>query len=214
MNGGRAFPAAQFETLEQQHDTARLGLWCFLATEVLFFGGLFTSYTVYRYLYPHAFAVGSNHNNLLLGTLNTAVLLTSSLAMALAVRAAQLGKAKAQLGWLLLTIAFAFGFLVIKGLEYSQHIHEHLLPGPGFDHSLGRQTELFLLYYWLMTGLHALHVIIGIGILSVIAWLSWREPFTGEYYSPMEMSGLYWHFVDIVWVFLYPLLYLINRHIS
>jgi cytochrome c oxidase subunit 3 len=214
VNGSRLLPAPQFDSLAQQHDAARLGVWCFLATEVLFFGGLFTGYTVYRYVYPNAFAVGSNHNNLFLGTLNTAVLLTSSLAMALAVHASQTGKAKAQFRWLLLTIFFAFGFLVIKGIEYHQHFSEHLFPGHSFNPAMSPQTELFFIFYWVMTGLHALHVIIGIGILSVIAWIVHRRPFSPEYYSPMEMSGLYWHFVDIVWVFLYPLLYLINRHIS
>jgi cytochrome c oxidase subunit III len=214
MPADRTMLAEQFETMEQQHDAARLGVWVFLATEVLFFGGLFTGYTVYRYLYPQAFAVGSNHNNLLLGTLNTAVLLTSSLAMALAVQAAQLGKAKAQLRWLLVTIAFAFGFLLIKGIEYREHFNEHLFPGPGFNREMGGKTELFFVFYWVMTGLHAIHVIVGIGILGVIAWMVRRKPFTGQYYSPMEMTGLYWHFVDIVWVFLYPLLYLINRHIT
>lgn len=214
MQGDKIMLAEQFDTMEQQHDAARLGVWVFLATEVLFFGGLFTGYTVYRYLYPQAFAVGSNHNNLFLGTLNTAVLLTSSLAMALAVHAAQLGKAKAQFRWLLITIAFAFGFLVIKAIEYHEHFNEHLWPGPGFTREMSNKTELFFIFYWVMTGLHAIHVIVGIGILGVIAWIVRRRPFTGHYYSPMEMSGLYWHFVDIVWVFLYPLLYLINRHVS
>jgi cytochrome c oxidase subunit 3 len=214
MPQARTIIAEQFDSAEQQHDAARLGLWTFLATEILFFGGLFTAYTVYRHSYPNSFAIGSNHNNLFLGTLNTAVLLTSSLSMALAVHAAQLGRARSQFRWLLVTIAFAFGFLVIKGIEYHEHFAHHLFPGPGFTSALNRNTELFFVFYFLMTGLHAIHVIVGIGVLSVLAWAAARRPFNGNYYTPMEMSGLYWHFVDIVWVFLYPLLYLINRHLA
>jgi cytochrome c oxidase subunit 3 len=213
MPGLKTIVAEQFDSAEQQHDAARLGLWTFLATEILFFGGLFTAYTVYRHAYPNAFAAGSNHNNLFLGTLNTAVLLTSSLTMAFAVHAAQVGRARSQIRWLLVTIVFAFGFLVIKGLEYNEHFVHHLFPGPGFTNLLNRKTELFFVFYFIMTGLHAIHVLVGIGALSMLAWTAFRRPFSESYFTPVELCGLYWHFVDIVWVFLYPLLYLINRHL-
>jgi len=204
--------AEQFETLEQQEDAARLGLWTFLATEILFFGGMFMGYIVYRHAYPEAFAIASKHTNVFYGTLNTAILLTSSLWMALAVNAAQVGSSKMLVRFLLLTILFAVGFLVVKGFEYTEDFHEHLVPGPSFAVPDRPRSEMFFYFYWAMTGLHGLHVLIGIGVLSVITVLSSHRRFTPEYYNPVEMSGLYWHFVDIVWIFLYPLLYLIDRH--
>jgi cytochrome c oxidase subunit 3 len=209
----RTVLAEQFDTLEQQHEASQLGLWTFLATEVLFFGGLFTAYVIYRHAYPQAFAAASAHTNLLLGTINTAVLLTSSLTMALAVHSAQTNHAKALLRYLLATIAFALGFLVVKGLEYSEHFADHTVPGPTFALAAQPKTELFFWLYFVMTGLHGIHVAVGAGVLGVIAWMSSRGHFSAEYHTPVEMTGLYWHFVDIVWVFLYPLLYLINRHL-
>ena len=213
MSNSKSILAEQFDTLEQQHEASQLGLWTFLATEIMFFGGLFMAYIVYRNTYPQAFAIGSHHNSLLLGTMNTAVLLTSSLTMALAVRAAQLGKGKALLYFLLATAVLGCVFLGIKGIEYSAHFRENLFPGPSFSKTMPRKTELFFYLYFTMTGLHALHVIVGVGVLAVLAFLAWRMRFSSQYYTPVELGGLYWHFVDIVWVFLYPLMYLINIHL-
>lgn len=203
----------QFENFEQQEEASRLGMWTFLATEVMFFGGMFVSYIVYRHEYPEAFAVASKHTDLFYGTLNTAILLTSSLWMALAVNAASTNRRKALVGFLLLTILFALGFLGVKGLEYAEDLREHLLPGPHFSVPEAPKTDIFFFLYWAMTGLHGLHVLIGICVLSVIAFLAHRGKFSSEYYNPVEVSGLYWHFVDIVWIFLYPLLYLVDRHL-
>lgn len=205
--------AEQFEDLKQQEEADRLGLWTFLATEVLFFGGMFMGYIVYRHAYPHSFAMASKHTNILYGTVNTAILLTSSLTMALAVHAAQEGKNKRLVRFLLLTILFALAFLGVKGLEYTEDIHEHLFPGHSFSVPGEPKAELFFYFYWAMTGLHGLHVIIGICVLSIIAFLASRRRFSAEYHAPVEVTGLYWHFVDIVWIFLYPLLYLIDRHV-
>jgi len=213
MPDTRTLLAEQFDTLEQQHESSRLGLWTFLATEVLFFGGLFLAYIVYRHAYPHQFALASRHTNLLLGTLNTAVLLTSSLTMALAVQAAQLGRAKALFRYLAVTLLLGLGFLAIKGLEYHEHFADHLVPGPHYAMVSQPKTQLFFWLYFVMTGLHAIHVIVGLGVIGVLLRLSTKPRFAADYYTPVEMGGLYWHFVDIVWVFLYPLLYLINRNL-
>jgi len=202
--------AEQFDDLEQQEETATIGMWTFLSTEVIFFGGLFLAYIVYRTTYPHAFALGSHHSNLLLGTLNTAVLLTSSLSMAWSVHAAQEGNRKALMLCLSVTLLLGLAFLAIKGLEYSEHISEGLWPGAHFRAGLPRGTELFFILYFLMTGLHAVHLIIGCGVVSVMLWLTGHSRFSPRYYNPIEVTGLYWHFVDVVWVFLYPMFYLIK----
>jgi cytochrome c oxidase subunit 3 len=204
--------AEHFDDMPQQQEASTLGMWTFLATEVLFFGGLFMSYITYRYAYPEAFAAASKHTIVLYGTINTAILLTSSLTMALAVHAAQLGKNKALLGFLLTTILFACCFLVVKGLEYREDLNEQLWPGNHFRPGLPAQAQIFWFLYWAMTGLHALHVTIGVGVLSVIAWMAAQRRFSADYYNPVDISGLYWHFVDIVWIWLYPLLYLIHRY--
>ena len=203
----------QFDDLEQQHESYYLGMWTFLVTEVMFFGGVIGAYTVYRLTYPEAFAEGSNHLNLILSTTNTVVLLCSSLAIALAVRAAQLGKRRALVGFLILTIILGSAFLGLKGVEYYEEFEEHLIPGINFtvDSPRANQVMLFFILYFSMTGLHAIHMIIGITALIVFVVLSWRNWFSPDYYAPVEMMGLYWHFVDIVWVFLFPLLYLIGR---
>ena len=213
MSEVRTALAEQFDTLEQQEEASRLGLWTFLATEVLFFGGLFTAYVIYRHAYPQAFAEASRHTSLLYGTINTAILLTSSLTMALAVHAAQESRSKSLFRFLLATIVLAVGFLVVKGLEYHEHFADHLVPGATFALAARPKTQLFFWLYFTMTGLHGIHVLVGIGVLSVLAWMSSRLHFSGEYHTPVEMAGLYWHFVDIVWVFLYPLLYLIDRNV-
>jgi cytochrome c oxidase subunit III len=204
--------AEQFDDLPQQREAATLGMWTFLATEVLFFGGLFLAYTVYRSSYPRAFAQASQHTVMLLGTINTAILLTSSLFMALAVRAAQLNRRVSLVGYLLLTVFLGVCFLGVKGYEYHEDLTEHLLPGNSFRPGLPPQAQIFWFLYWAMTGLHALHVTIGVGLLSVITLLAVRGRFSDQYHNPVEMSGLYWHFVDLVWIVLYPLLYLIDRH--
>jgi cytochrome c oxidase subunit III len=204
--------AEQFESAEQQRETAWLGLWAFLATEVLFFGGLFMAYVVYRHLYYESFVEGSRATSLLYGTTNTAILLTSSLTMALAVQAARLGRNKIVVRFLLLTILLACAFMAVKGVEYYEHIRDHQVPGPSFVLKGAPEGQIFFYLYFVMTGLHAIHVLVGIGLLSVMAFLASKKRFDAHYYTPVELSGLYWHFVDIVWIFLYPLIYLINRH--
>ncbi len=202
--------AEQFDDLEQQHEAAKLGMWIFLATEVLFFGGLFLAYTVYRYLSPEAFAAASRHTEVILGGANTAILLFSSTLMALAVRAAQLGR-RGHLIWLLLATAFlGMVFMGVKGLEYHKDFTEHLVPGADFQWHEANPgaAEMFFWLYFAMTGLHAIHVIVGIILMLVLAVFAWRRRFAGGNYMPVEIAGLYWHFVDIVWVFLFPLLYL------
>lgn len=205
--------AEQFESAEQQRESALLGVWTFLATEILFFGGLFLGYIVYRHAYYHSWAVASQKTNVMYGTINTAILLTSSFTMAMGVRAAQQGKNKILFRFLLITILFAIGFMGVKAAEYTEDFREHLVPGHSFSVPGAPQGELFFVFYWAMTGLHAIHVMVGIGILSTMALLARRQRFTKDYYTPVELSGLYWHFVDIVWIFLYPLIYLVNRHI-
>jgi cytochrome c oxidase subunit 3 len=206
--------AHHFDNLEQQTDATTLGMWVFLVTEVLFFGGLFLVYTVYRSLYPDAFIAASHELDVTLGTINTAVLITSSLTMALAVHAAQVGQRKTLMLLLVATMVLGGIFLGIKSVEYYHKFVEHLVPGPAFQFEKEhlRHAQLFFSLYFLMTGLHALHMIVGFGIMAFMLWWAWNGTITKDYYSPIEISGLYWHFVDIVWIFLFPLLYLIGRH--
>jgi cytochrome c oxidase subunit 3 len=206
--------AHQFENLEQQTEAATLGMWVFLVTEVLFFGGLFLTYAVYRALYPAAFAAASHELDVLLGGINTAVLITSSLTMALAVRAAQLDQRRLLMMFLVLTMVLGTVFLGIKAFEYYHKFTEHHVPGAAFqfEQEHARHAQIFFSLYFIMTGLHAIHMIIGIGVLLVMLFWAWRGTITAEYAGPIEISGLYWHFVDIVWIFLFPLLYLIGRH--
>jgi cytochrome c oxidase subunit 3 len=203
-----------FEDLGQQHEASTLGMWMFLSTEILFFGGVLGAYWVYRIMYPQAWAVGAAQQNTLFGGINTIVLIISSLTMALAVRNAQLGARKATVLMLLLTLIFGSAFLGIKSFEYYQHFHEGLFPGVNFtwheDPLLAPQVQLFMTFYWGMTGLHALHMVIGAGLLLWMMARAWRGDFGPEYYAPVEVMGLYWHFVDIVWIFLFPFLYLIH----
>ena len=209
---GHAVPglAHHFDTLEQQREATTLGMWVFLVTEVLFFGGLFVVYAVYRNWYPEAFAAASHELDVMLGGINTAVLITSSLTMALAVHAAQTGKRNLVMLFLIATMLLGGVFLGIKSVEYYHKFTEHHVPGPGFqfEKEYVRHAQLFFSLYFLMTGLHALHMIIGLGIMTWMLVWSWRGVITAEYYSPIEISGLYWHFVDIVWIFLFPLLYI------
>ena len=202
-----------FDSLEQQHEAATLGMWMFLITEVLFFGGLFLAYMLYRIWYPEAWAEGSYQLNLMLGTINTVVLIGSSLTMALAVRSAQTGGQRATVVWLILTMMLGLVFLIIKYFEYAEKFEHHHVPGHNFafpgPHS--PQVQIYFSLYFLMTGLHATHMLIGFGLLSVISWMAHKKRFSPAWYTPVEMSGLYWHFVDIVWIFLFPLLYLVDR---
>lgn len=235
----------QFETLEQQKDTASLGMWIFLVTEVMFFGGIMLTYAINRHTYFHAFAAGSNTISLTLGTVNTIVLLASSFTMAMGVWSAQVGKLKLLPIFLSLTIILGFIFFGVKYVEYAQKFHHHLVPGRSFDITycvnnpskcedidakdlaierediekalaadpdLNAHAQLYYSLYFGMTGLHALHMVIGAGLLFWLLAGSLKGLFTPVWYTPVDIVGLYWHFVDIVWIYLFPLLYLIDRH--
>lgn len=265
----------QFEDMEQQQESASIGMWIFLVQEIMFFGGLFTAYLVFRSKYPMAFAAGSNHLNEWLGMANTLVLIVSSLTMALAVHYAQLGKRNLQVILIILTMLFGAAFLGVKAYEYKEKYDDGLVPVAGWNlrtykdqtakeggERAGGETEEYinprgtfqwhntelahkaqeensltatekigylengeinqvkfqekvLIFFWIyfaMTGLHALHMIVGLGIMTWLLWKAWKNTFTPEYYAPVEIAGLYWHFVDIVWIFLFPLLYLLGRH--
>jgi cytochrome c oxidase subunit 3 len=213
----------QYADLEQQHETASLGMWVFLATEVMFFGVLFLGLGVYRYQYGEEFEKASEKLNWIIGGLNTVVLLVSSLFMVLGVHAAKVGRQKQVVIYLLLTAGLGVGFLCLKAFEYYTDYRDYLIPGWRFDESEWITQEgltadqvphvkLFLLFYWIMTGTHALHVTIGIGAVLVIALLARRGHFSPEYYAPVDVTGLYWHFVDTVWIFLLPMLYLLGTH--
>lgn len=205
--------AHHFEDMEQQNESAILGMWLFLAQEIMFFGGLFAAYAIYRAQNPEAFGEASSVLNLPIGFGNTLVLLTSSLTMALAVNAAQLGNQKALVRNLTWTLLLGTVFLVVKVFEYRDKWIHHEIPGINFQwHGADAAgAEMFFVLYFCMTGLHALHMIIGAGILMVMIPLARKGRFNGERFMPVEIFGFYWHFVDIVWVFLFPLLYLIDR---
>jgi cytochrome c oxidase subunit III len=208
----------QFKTMEQQQETASLGMWIFLTTEVLFFGGLFLTYTVNRSAYSDVFGAASRSIDIKLGAINTAVLIASSLTMAMAVWTAQTGRKKAVTGFLIATLVLGSIFLGIKAVEYHQKYVEHHIPGLNFNFEKGAtpamnaHAQLFFSLYFGMTGLHALHMIVGAGLLLWLIKESVKGRFTPEYNTPVEIVGLYWHFVDIVWIFLFPLLYLIDRY--
>jgi cytochrome c oxidase subunit III len=223
-HGDHAHPrfVHHFANLREQKDAAGLGMWLFLAQEIMFFGGLFFVYTLYRNLYHGAFVWGSHQLNWKLGAFNTVVLIGSSLTMALAVHAAAQGKRKQIVGWLVATILLGTLFLGVKVVEYREKFHHNLVPGASFaqpyegmdphhavPQALRHNAEIYFSLYFAMTGLHALHMIIGIPILAGIAFFAWRGEYSERFHTPVEMLGLYWHFVDIVWIFLFPLLYLI-----
>jgi cytochrome c oxidase subunit III len=237
---GHSHPALQhhFENMEQQREAGTLGMWVFLVTEIMFFGGMFLAYSLYRTLFPAAFASASNHLDITLGAVNTGVLILSSFTMAMAVYFTQIGKQRPQILCLVLTLVLGLTFLGIKAVEYRDKYHDHLIPGhlipwnpfgpavqeegQPFDHhklhllpgATVRQVEMFYWIYFAMTGMHALHMIIGAGLLSFLIYFSWKGRYDPEYHSPIEVSGLYWHFVDIIWIFLFPLLYLLGRHLE
>lgn len=200
--------------MAQQKEAGTLGMWAFLVTEVMFFGGLFGAYTLYRHLYYEGFAKASHELDILLGAVNTAVLIFSSFTMAMAVHSAQTNKRNLIILFLILTMVLGGVFLGIKAVEYSHKFHEHHVPGRHFEFEqpYKNSAEIFFSLYFAMTGLHALHMVIGIGIMLAILRMAWKNRFSAEYYGPVEITGLYWHFVDIVWIFLFPLLYLLGRH--
>jgi cytochrome c oxidase subunit 3 len=239
--------SGQFQTLEQQKDSATLGMWIFLSTEILFFGGMFLTYTINRHSYPEIFANASRSLDLRLGGFNTVVLIGSSLTMAMSVWAAQVGKKKLITIFLILTLVLGCVFLGVKAIEYHAKYVEHHIPGASFDinycinnpapcglsgvdleketkevedskkheggsQALNAHAQLYFSLYFAMTGLHALHMIIGAGLLVWLIKQSIAGRFTPQYNTPVENVGLYWHFVDIVWIYLFPLLYLIDRH--
>ena len=203
----------QFDEPSQQLEAAKLGMWAFLATEIVLFGALFCVYAFYRFAFPQGFALASKHTDVWLGTIETGVLLTSSLTMALAIRATRLSQRRVTVWLLIATAVFGLSFLGIHATEYLHEWHEQLVPGKNFLHSLrGVQgSELFFTLYYVMTGLHGVHVTIGVAVILVLALRAWRGRFTPSYYTPLELGGLYWHLVDIVWIFLYPLFYLVSR---
>lgn len=207
--------AHQFDDAEQQREASTLGMWVFLATEVMFFGGLFLGYIIYRASYPAAFAAASNHLDVWLGLINTVVLISSSFTMVLAVYNAASARHRALRTSLLLTILLGCIFLGIKFYEYHMKFEEHLVPGASFafPDPLAPAAEIFFSFYFAMTGMHAVHMIIGIGLLGTLLFGAGRSWYSASYFTPVEMVGLYWHFVDIVWIFLFPLLYLVGRHL-
>jgi cytochrome c oxidase subunit 3 len=206
----QAIVAEHFDDFEQQHSAAQLGMWVFLATEVLFFGGLFLGYTVFRSVYPRDFIAASHHTEVVIGGINTAILLFSSTLMALAVRAAELRSRKSLIWLLLATAFFGIAFMVFKGVEYYKDWADHLVPVLNWQwHEANPgHAEIFFWLYFAMTGLHAIHVTVGICVMLVLAFFARLGKFTTGHYTPIEIAALYWHFVDIVWIFLFPLLYL------
>jgi cytochrome c oxidase subunit 3 len=213
-----------FADAQQQRDSASLGMWVFLATEVMFFGGLFCAYLVYRRWYFPDFAAASSTINMWLGATNTAVLICSSLTVVLAVWAAQTARRTMLIISLIATMLLGMAFLGIKGIEYKEKFDEHHVPGASFSfdkvqvpghpdqYANPHHAQIFFSLYFVMTGLHALHMIIGLGIFLWLLIMAWKGRFTPEWHTPVEIGGLYWHFVDIVWIYLFPLLYLIDRH--
>ncbi len=240
----------QYKTLDQQKETATLGMWIFLVTEILFFGGVFLTYSINRHQYPTAFGVGGNMLDLFLGGANTVVLIASSFTMAMSVWSAQTSKKAWVTLFLIATLILGTVFLGVKVVEYKQKFDHHLIPGHGFDitycskspaavcglsekehadevkevkdaieteggvTALNAHAQLYFSLYFGMTGLHALHMIVGAGLLLWLILESRKGRFDANYNTPVENVGLYWHFVDIVWIFLFPLLYLINRHLA
>ena len=213
-----------FATEEQQRNASSFGMWIFLGTEVMFFGGLFVSYLIYRLWYFGDFGAASKSIDATLGATNTAVLICSSLTVVLAIWGAQTANRKLMIGSLILTMLFGLAFLGIKGKEYKDKFEEHHVPGASFSfekvpipghpdqYANPRHAEIFFALYFIMTGLHALHMIVGLGIFTWLLTMAWKGRFTPEYHTPLEVGGLYWHFVDIIWIYLFPLLYLIDRH--
>ena len=207
----------QFDDSDQQRSASALGMWIFLITEIMFFGGMFLAYTIYRSTFPHVFALASSSLNVYIGAANTVVLLCSSFTMVLAVRASQLGQKRAIIAFLILTLILGGIFLGVKAYEWNEKFVEHHVPGSTF-HFEGTteqgHAQLFFSLYFAMTGLHALHMVVGVGLLAFLIYKTRQGTYTAEYNTPVDMVGLYWHFVDVIWIFLFPLLYLIDRHLG
>jgi cytochrome c oxidase subunit III len=218
VEASKTLLAHHFRDMPQQREAQLAGMWVFLATEILVFGALFTGYTAYRTLYPEAFAAASGRLNLPIAAVNTVVLLTSSLTMVLALHATRAGRRRMQVTCLVLTALLGTTFMVLKAVEYTQDYRDHLVPGTAaFDPQEWaaqgvnpRPVQLFLMFYYIMTGLHALHLTLGIGLIGGQAVLARRGRFSPANYMPVELAGLYWHFVDVIWIFLLPLLYLVG----
>ena len=204
--------AHHFDTADQQFDSGRMGIWLFLVTEILFFGGLFCAFFIFRSWYLESFVEAHHHLDKVMGAINTMVLIFSSLTMALAVRSAQTNDKKKTVAFLLVTLLCAGAFLVVKYFEYTHKIHDGLLPGKWF-HASGFHTPhpgMFFAVYFMMTGIHGLHVVIGMGLILWILIRANNGEFSQRYYAPVEGVGLYWHLVDLVWIYLFPLLYLVG----
>jgi len=201
-----------FSDAEQQRDSAKMGMWVFLVTEILLFGGLFVAYGIFRAWYPDMFYNAHKFLDVTLGSFNTVVLITSSLTMALAIRSMQINNKKQTMVYLTMTLLFAFVFLIVKYFEYSHKIELGQLPGTfyTFKGIEGINPHIFFGIYFAMTGLHAVHVILGMFVIGWVLHKTFRNEFSDHYYTPLEMSGLYWHLVDMIWIFLFPLLYLIG----
>jgi cytochrome c oxidase subunit 3 len=208
-----AVPAPQFADLRQQSDAAQIGMWIFLSTEVLFFGGLFLLYDAYRYGYPEGFAEAARHTKIVIGTINTALLLTSSFAVAWAVMAAKENAGRLAAGLLCIAALLGVGFLGLKAVEYFDEYREHLVPGINFAFpgNAAGSAELFFVFYFVATALHAIHLLVGITALLIVARRVHRGDFSATYANPLIVTGLYWHFVDVVWIFLFALIYLPGR---
>jgi cytochrome c oxidase subunit 3 len=204
--------AHHFDSAGDEFEASKQGMWLFLVTEVLMFGGLFVAYGIFRGLYPEMFHEAHKHLQVAMGATNTVFLITSSLTMVLAVGATQRGQRNRALAFLAITFLFGCGFLVVKYFEYSAKFHHGLLPGKYFvnEELTNPKTPLFFSLYFVMTGLHAFHVIVG---MCLMVWLIKRtknNEFSPEFYTPVELVGFYWHFVDLVWIYLFPLLYLVG----
>ncbi len=205
------FLQEHFESPRKQEHAARLGMWVFLSTEILLFSGLFIAYGNYRAQFSHDFEVTSRHLKLGIGTANTFILLTSSFFVALALHFIRQGRPRVCAAMIGLAMLLGFAFLGLKAAEYRADILEGLLPGRLLREPTVRTqgAAVFMSVYWIATALHALHVTAGLGVLGVVATLTWRGAFGPEYHTPVELGGLYWHLVDTIWIFLWPLLYLL-----
>jgi len=204
--------AHHFASADDEFEAAKQGMWIFMVTEVLMFGGLFVAYGILRGMYPEMFAEAHHMLNANLGGINTIVLITSSLTMALAVSATQKGQRQKAIMMLAATFFFACMFLVVKYFEYSHKFHDGLLPAAHFhnEHLQHVKAPLFFSLYFMMTGLHGVHVLIGMGLIAWLIKRSAAREFSPDFYTPVELVGFYWHFVDLVWIYLFPLLYLVG----
>lgn len=201
-----------FTTMTQQFEASKLGMWLFLVTEVLLFGGLFVGYGIMHAKHPEAFVAAHHHLDWRLGAVNTIVLLLSSFTMVMGVWAAQTGQKKKLIAFLLLTVILAMAFMGIKYVEYSHKFHEGLLPGKYYSHQGDTVPGQFMFFsfYFMMTGLHGIHVLLGVVAILWVMFRAMRNEFSAHYYGPVDIVGLYWHLVDLIWIYLFPLMYLIS----